>query len=367
VSFEQLANPWVGGLPIYEPGRPIDEVARELGFADPSEIDKLASNENSLGPSPTAVEAMRSSAVDMHRYPDGGAFHLKRALAEHLAVSPETILPGNGSNELIELLGHSFLNPGAGIVMADRAFVVYRLVAALFNAPVVTVPMRDWTHDLPAMADAVTSSTRLVFVSNPNNPTGTMVGGEALDALLDRLPDHAILCVDEAYVELLPQEKQPDTLRYVREGRRVVVLRTFSKAYGLAGLRLGYALAPPECIRLMNRTRQPFNVNAMALAGACAALEDNGHVARTRELVERGRVYIEDACRSLGLPTVPSVTNFMLIEVEAGRQVCEALQREGVIVRPMDGYGLPSHVRVTVGTDAENARFVAALRRVLKR
>lgn len=362
----ELARPGVAALGSYEPGRPIETVARDLGFNDPSRIVKLASNENALGPSPLAVAAMRAEAPRMHLYPDGGACALRAALAAHLRVGEDMLLPGCGSNELIELLGHVFLGPGTGIVMAECAFVVYRLVAAAFGAGIVDVPMRDHTHDLPAMLRAIRPETRLVFIANPNNPTSTRVSPAELDAFVRAAPPHVIVCVDEAYVELLPPGEQPDTLGYVRDGRRVVVLRTFSKTYGLAGLRLGYAVAPAPCIDLLNRVRQPFNVSAMAQAAAVAALADTEHVARTRRLVADGLAHLQAAFGELGLAYVPACANFVLVDVGAGRDVFEALLRRGVIVRPMDAYGLPRHVRVTVGTAAENARFLEALRGVLQ-
>ncbi len=363
--FETLAKPWVAGLGTYEPGRPIEDVARELGIADVAGIAKLASNENMLGPSPLALAAMRDAAGAMHLYPDGGAYYLKSALAAQLDVPADHLMIGNGSNELIEFLGHVFLAPGTGIVMADCAFVVYRLVAAVERAAVVAVPMRAFTHDLAAMAAAIQPDTRLVFVANPNNPTGTMVSGEAIDAFMDALPPHVVVCFDEAYVELLDPSRQPDTLRYVREGRPVVVLRTFSKTYGLAGLRVGYAVAPPACIQLLNRVRQPFNVNAMAQAAAVAALSDDEHVERTRALVREGLACFEAAFKRLGLAYVPSVANFILVEVGRGREVFDALQRAGIIVRPMDVYGLPDHIRITMGRPEQNQRCLAALETVL--
>ena len=366
-GFSEIANPWVQELMTYEPGRPIEEVARDLGFASADEIVKVASNENALGPSPKAVEAMRRASVRMHRYPDGGAYYLKQALSRKLDVAPGQLLVGNGSNELIELLAHAFLSPGTGIVMADRAFVVYRLVAAAARAGVVAVSMKDYTHDLGAMVDAVKAETRILFVSNPNNPTGTMVDGAAIDAAMARMPDHVVVCLDEAYIELLPEDEQPDTLQYVREGRNVIVLRTFSKVYGLAGLRIGYAVAPEACIQLLNRTRQPFNVNAMAMEAALAALEDDDHVMRTRVAVQEGLRYLEQQLDGMGVPFVPSVANFLLAQVGKGREIFEALMKEGVIVRPMDGYGLPDHVRITVGTREENERCIAALDGVLGR
>jgi len=364
-TFEQMANTWIAGLAPYEPGKPIDEVAREFGIDDAASIVKLASNENALGPSPRAIDAMRRAAFEMHRYPDGGAFHLKRALAARLGVDPSQVLPGNGSNELIELMAHVFLGPGTGIVMADHAFVVYRLVAAAFQAEVVSVPMRELVHDLDAMLEAIRPETRIVFISNPNNPTSTMVSGEAIDAFMARVPDHVIVCFDEAYIELLPPERQPDTLEYVREGRKVIVLRTLSKTYGLAGLRIGYAVAPVECVALLNRARQPFNVNAMAMSAAMAALDDEEHVRHTRQLVHEGLACLEEAFDAMGLPFVPAAANFVLVDVGDGRRVFEQLQEKGVIVRPMDGYGLPQYIRVTVGTPPENRAFVEALQEVM--
>jgi histidinol-phosphate aminotransferase len=365
MSFEALANPGVGALSTYEPGRPVEEVARELGFQDATEITKLASNENALGPSALALEAMVAHASNMHLYPDGGAFYLKQALADKLGVDQDQLLIGNGSNELIEFIGHTFLGPKAGIVMSDCAFVAYRLIAAMFGAPVTAVPMRAWTHDLDAMLSAIEPTTRVVFVANPNNPTGTIVTREAIDRFMASVPDHVIVCFDEAYVELLSEGDQPATLDYVRQGRNVIVLRTFSKTYGLAGLRVGYAVAPPSCIALLNRVRQPFNVNAMALVAAAAAIRDDDHVARTRQLVTDALDYFYRAFDAMGLSYVPSSVNFLLVAVGQGRECFAALQRLGVVVRPMDGYGLPDHVRITVGTPEQNERCVCALKTVL--
>lgn len=364
-TFTDIANQWVGDLRIYKTGRPIEETARELGIEDADHILKAASNENALGPSPLAVEAMQKSATQMHRYPDGGAYCLKRALAKKLNVKPDELLPANGSNELIELLGHVFLEPGKGIVMADLAFVVYRLIAESSRADVAAVPMKDFTHDLDAMLAAIGTDTRIVFIANPNNPTGTMVDESTIDGFMGRVPDHVVVCFDEAYIELLPPEKRPDTLKFVKEGRNVVLLRTFSKAYGLAGLRIGYAIAPKVCIDLLNRVRQPFNVNAMAMSAAIAALADDAHVERTRKMVRTGMRYFEDKFAGMGLGYVPSAANFVLVEVGKGHSVFESLKREGIIVRPMDGYGLPQYVRITVGTREENERCIAALARVL--
>ncbi len=365
-SFESLANPRISGLATYEPGRPIETVARELGFSDASQIVKVASNENALGPSPRAVEAMQRAAVEMHLYPDGGCFQLREALAQKLDMDPSCILPGNGSNEVLELLGRVFLNERSGIVMADRAFVVYRLIAEACGAGVVEVPMHNHCHDLDAMLAAIRPETRIVFISNPNNPTSTIVSPEHIDRFMDKVPGHVLTCFDEAYVELLAPELRPDTLRYVREGRNVVIMRTFSKAYGLAGLRVGYAVAPAECIALLHRVRQPFNVNAMGQLAAVAALEDDAHVEQTRQCVREGLAFFDAAFREMGLSAVPAHANFVLVDVGNGRAVFEAMMKKGVIVRPMSVYRMDRHVRITIGTAAENIRTLTVLQEVLK-
>lgn len=363
-AISTSARPYVARLSTYQPGRPIEEVARELGF-DPREVIKLASNENALGPSPLALAAMRDLAGRMHLYPDGDCFYLKQALARKLGVREDQLFLGHGSNEIIALLGHIYLEKGTNLVASCQAFVVYKLVASLYEAGCVEVPMRDFTHDLDAMLAAITPATRLVFIANPNNPTGTVVDPAALDRFIAALPPQAVCVIDEAYIELLPPEKRPDSIAQVRAGRPVFVLRTFSKAYGLAGLRIGYAIAPPEGVALLNRVRQPFNVNAMAQAAALAALEDDAFVVRTRQMTLDGLAYLAGEFGRMGLPFVPSSANFVLVKTGRGREVCAALQARKVIVRPVDPYGLPDHVRVTVGTQAENEAFVAALQDVL--
>ncbi len=365
--FLELANPWIKKLGTYEPGRPIEEVARELGFEDASVISKLASNENSLGPSPLALKAMCAAARTMHRYPDGNAYYLKKAISAKIGVNPAQVLPANGSNEVLEFIGRVFLGPDSGIVMADRAFVVYKLIAAAFQASVVSVPMKDYTHDLTAMLAAIKPGTRIVFIANPNNPTSTMVDEKALDKFMYNVPENVIVVIDEAYIELLPPSGQPDTLKYVKQDRNVILMRTFSKTYGLAGLRIGYAIAPEACISLLNQVRQPFNVNSMALAAAEAALKDDSYVERTRKMISEGIVFFEKEFQRLGLSYVPAVVNFMLVEVGNGRKVFERLMKERVIVRPMDSYGLPGHVRITIGMKRENMKCIRALERVLPR
>lgn len=360
------AKEWISNLKVYEPGKPIDEVARELGFADVGSIIKVASNENELGPSPLAVEAMREAIPEMHRYPDGGSFHLKRKLADRLGVAPDQLLFGCGSNELIVFLCHVFVGPGTNLVMGAEAFAVYFLAAALYEGSVVSVPMPGHVHDLDAMLAAITPATRLVAVCNPNNPTGTVVAPEAIDAFIDRLPEHVVAIFDEAYFELMPDEQKPDVLKHIRAGKEnIIVLRTFSKAYGLAGLRIGYAVAHAELIGLLNKVRQPFNISAMAQAAAMAALDDVAHIVETRRMVFQGLEFFARELPKLGIETVPSGANFILCKTGHGRDVFLQLQKRKVIVRPMDPYGLPDHIRITIGTPSQNRAVLAALRAVL--
>lgn len=350
-------------LTVYETGKPLEEVAREQGL-DPEGLVKLASNENNLGPSPAAIEAMQAQASQMHLYPDGGAFYLREALAEQLGIQPDMLLFGNGSNELIEFLGHLFLQPGTNVVMSAQAFIVYKLVADLFGAETRQAPTVDFTHDLDAMRTLVDENTRLVFVANPNNPTGTKVDNDKLASFLKALPAHVLPVVDEAYIEMLEPEDRPDTLRWVLEDRPLIVLRTFSKGYGLAGLRLGYAIAQPELIRWLGKFRQPFNANAMAQVAALASVKDQAHIDRTRAWVRDGLSYFETAFAEMGLETVPSYANFLLVKVGEGRRCFQELQAKGVIARAMDGYGLGDWLRVTVGTAEENRRCVEAIQEI---
>lgn len=366
-AIHQASKDWVRALGTYQPGRPIEEVARELGLGDPETIIKLASNENALGPSPLAIAAMQKSAALMHIYPDGDTYYLRQALAAKLKVPEDHLIFGHGSNELLALLGHVYLGKGTSVVASAQAFIVYKLVAALYQADFIEVPMRAFTHDLDAMLEAIRPDTRLVYVGNPNNPTGTMVDGAALSRFLERLPDHVVAVLDEAYIELLPPEKAPDLLPQVRAGRPLFILRTFSKGYGLAGLRIGYAVARPEGISLLHKVRQPFNVNAMAQAAALAALDDDAHLDKTRRMVADGLHQVTAGLAERGIAYVPSVVNFLLVKVGKGREISAALQRQRVIVRPVDVYGLGDFVRVTIGTPEENSRFLAGLDAVLQR
>jgi len=362
MSIQQFANQFVCDLVAYEPGKPIEETARELGL-DPETIVKLASNENPLGPAPAAIEAMKSEAAGVHIYPDGGGYKLRQALADHHGLGLENVVLGNGSNEIIELLCHCFLNPKAELIAAEHAFVVYKLMATLFGAKYVEVADPDFIHDLEGMADAITEDTRLVFIANPNNPTGTMVNQEALDRFMDRLPDHVVAVLDEAYYEFL--DDAPDTVKYVREGRNVCVLRTFSKAYGLAGLRIGYGLASPQVAAILQKARQPFNANSMAQAAALAAMNDSEHVAKTMQTNREGLAYYEQAFAARGLEYVPSAANFVLVKVGDGDDLFAKMLRKGVIVRAMSGYKLPEWVRISIGTMPENERCIEVLDEVL--
>lgn len=353
-------NPALAHLPVYQPGRPIEEVARELGLpAD--DIIKLASNENPLGPSPRALEAMREAAKRVHLYPDGNAFHLKRRLAEKLGVTPEHLILGNGSNEIIEFVGHALLGPETEVVVSQYCFAVYPIVTRLFGAKLVTVPARDYGHDLRAMLAALTPRARVVFVANPNNPTGTIVPPAELAGFVEALPPGVVLALDEAYLEFL--EDAADFLPRVRAGTRpnLLLMRTFSKIHGLAGLRVGYGIGHPDFIAVLEKVRQPFNLNLLAQAAALAALDDAEHVARTRRNNAAGLRCLAEGCARLGLETLPSGANFILVRVGDGQRVFDALQRRGVIVRPMGGYQLPEWIRISVGTPAENARCLAAL------
>jgi histidinol-phosphate aminotransferase len=347
----------------YEPGMPIEEVEREFGIANSV---KLASNENPLGPSPKAVAALREKLAQLHLYPDGDCFYLKRGLAQKLGVAPETLIFGNGSNEIIELAARTFMRPGDEAVMAEQAFVVYRLIVQAVGGKGKAVPLRDYTHDLSAIADAITPQTRLVFLANPNNPTGTIFRREEWERFLGRVSKDVLLIVDEAYFEYVEDSGYPDSLKYHEPERAILTLRTFSKLYGLAGLRIGYGVGSREIVAMMQRVRQPFNVNAPAQWAALAALGDAEHVKRSLQANREGLGYLQGEFTRLGLEFVPSQGNFVLVRVGHGQEVFQQLLRQGVIVRPLGGYRFPEHVRVTVGTMAENRKFIEALQKVIR-
>ena len=357
-------NSALSTLPRYQPGRPIEEVARELNLPA-NEIIKLASNENPLGPSPLALAAMQKTLATLHLYPDGNAFYLKQKLAEKVGVAPANLVLGNGSNEIIEFVGHAYFAPGVDVVVSQFCFAIYPLVAKMFGANLVTVPAKNHGHDLPAMLRAITPQTRVVFVANPNNPTGTLVPREEVIAFVNEIPDHVLLVMDEAYLEFL--EDPADLASLVRLGVRpnLLLMRTFSKIYGLAGLRIGYGIGHPDLISALEKIRQPFNINSLAQAGALAALDDQEDVRRTRANNLAGLQFFQRAFRALKLEYVPSAANFILVRVGRGQAVFAAMQKQGVIARPMDGYQLGEWLRISVGTPGENERCLSALKSAL--
>ena len=363
MNFASLAKPSVLTQPVYEPGKPIEYVARELGL-DPAGIIKLASNENPFGSSPRALAAAKRALEQGERYPDGGCFELRQKLAAQFGLGADQFVIGNGSNEIIELLGHVFVAPGDEVVMGAPAFVVYKLVTLLFGARAVEVPLQAWRHDLARMAAAVTPRTKLVYVCSPNNPTGTANTEAELLTFARALPEHVILVFDEAYADFVAEP--PDLRPLIKEGRKVVCLRTFSKIYGLAALRIGYGYASAELCALLNRVRQPFNVNAIAQAAAVGALDDHDFASKCAGENRAGLAQLEAGCRALGLEFVPSVANFMLVKVGDGAEVFDTLQRRGVIVRPVASYGLAEWVRVTVGTHEQNERLLAELKTAIR-
>ena len=352
-------KPSIETIQPYQGGKPIEEVRRELGI---THVIKLASNENSLGPSPLAMQAISESVTQVHLYPDGNAYYLKEDLAQYLGVSAEHLILGNGSNDVLQLVAEAYIAPGDEVIYAAGAFVVYSLVTKLCSATAVIVPMVAHTHDLSAMAAAITDKTKVIFVANPNNPTGTMVTVDETAAFMERVPDDVLVVFDEAYYEYVDRSDYPQTLRYVLEGRNFIITRTFSKIYGLAGLRVGYGIAPPPLIETLNRVRQPFNCSLVGQAAARAALKDTAHVTRSREENSIGKAFLYNAFDDMGLRYVETEGNFIMLHLEqSGADVADALLKQGVIVRPIGGYGYPNAVRVTIGTQPENKKFITAL------
>ena len=357
-------NPFLKNLPVYQPGRPIEEVARELNLPVDS-IIKVASNENPFGPSPLAQAALQQAIAGVNLYPDGNAFYLKQKLAAKLGVETANLVLGNGSNEIIEFAAHALLGPETDIVVSQYCFAIYPIVAKMFGADVITVPAKNYGHDLPAMLKAITPRTRIVFVANPNNPTGTLAPREELIQFVNEVPDHVLLAMDEAYLEFL--EQPVDLIPLIRLGARknLILMRTFSKIYGLAGLRIGYGIASVELVSALEKIRQPFNANLLAQTAALAALDDDEHVRKTRANNFAGLDFFAQAFRDLKLDYVPSFANFILVRVGDGAKVFDAMQKLGVITRPMGGYQLPEWIRISIGTRAENERCIATLRKSL--
>lgn len=364
MSIASLAPDYIRAIMAYQPGKPISELAREMGIPEES-IVKLASNENPLGMSARARDAAIAAIGEVSRYPDGGAFALKKALCERFGVKPEQLVIGNGSNDILELASQAFLAPGLSAVYSLHAFAVYPLATNARGARGIEVAAKNFGHDLDAMAAAIEPQTRVVFIANPNNPTGTFVPGAELEAFLAKVPRHVLVVLDEAYTEYLAPEQRYDSIAWLARFPNLLVSRTFSKAYGLAGLRVGYGIAHPEVADLMNRVRQPFNVSSVALAAAEAALGDDEFLARSAELNRRGMTQLVAAFRELGLEWIPSAGNFVTFKVGDAIGVNQALLRQGVIVRPIAAYGMPHWLRVSIGLPEENARFIEALRQAL--
>jgi histidinol-phosphate aminotransferase len=367
-SLLQHANPAILSLSPYQPGKPIDELERELGI---SNIVKLASNENPLGPSPHGLAAANRTMAECHLYPDGGGFQLRQKLAARHQVDMAQITLGNGSSDLLEFVVRSFVTPADEVLFSQYSFAIYPLVTQAAGGIGIAAPARHWGHDLTAMAERITPRTRVIFIANPNNPTGTWLDGDSLQAFLAQVPPSVIVVMDEAYFEYahypaMGAAGYPDTIPWIARYPNLVVTRTFSKAFGLAGLRVGYAISHPTIADLLNRVRPPFNVNAPALAAATAALDDHEHLEISLAENHKGMLKLQQAVAAMGLTAIPSVTNFICMDMaQPARPLYDALLREGVIVRPVANYSMPNHLRVTVGTLEQNQRFIAALQRVL--
>lgn len=361
--MKKLQRDAIDKLSPYVPGKPVAEVQRELGIAD---IIKMASNENALGASPKAVSAVKKSAENIYFYPEGSCFELRKAMAEHLEMPPETLIFGNGSDELLLLLSQVFLNPGDEVLQGDPklTFVEYKAVTTIADAVPVIVDLKDFAYDLKAMAEKVTEKTKVVFIANPNNPTGTMITKEQLDDFFGRISEDIIVVLDEAYYEYVCRADYPESLEYIKQGKNVIALRTFSKIYGLAGIRLGYGIAKKELIDLLEKARQPFNVNLLAQAAGIAALKDIKFVEESKQVNNEGKRWIGDAFESMGISFAPSEANFILFDVKTeAKPVTEALMNQGVIVRCI---GTGTTIRVTIGTMEQNKRFISALKKALK-
>ena len=358
----QLATSGVASLHPYEPGKPVEELERELGLKN---IIKLASNENPLGTGKKAM-AVLNNPGDLSRYPDGNGFHLKSLLAKYHAVHPDQITLGNGSNEILELIARAVLTPDHEVIFSEHAFAVYPLVTQAIGARAVVVPAVDYGHDLAGFRKVITDRTRLIFIANPNNPTGTWLTAANLGPFINSVPDNIVIVVDEAYFDYVLEDDYPDCSKWIAEHPNLLVTRTFSKVYGLAGMRIGYGICHRDLADLMNRVRQPFNVNSLAMAMAAAALHDREHIANSCRVNRSGMRQLLTEFQHMRLAWIPSAANFICVDVQQpGREIFNKLLRQGVIIRPVDNYGLPNHVRVTIGQEFENKRFIEALTKVI--
>lgn len=360
-KIEKLARKNILAINPYKPGKPISEVAKELGLEN---IIKLASNESPLGPSPKAKQAIKAVLKDLSLYPEGSGVSLRSAIARNWSIDADTVILGNGSNEILELVLRAFLNEREEVITSESSFLVYPLATQVCNGKLIEVPMKYYAYDLNAIADRITSQTKMIFIANPNNPTGTMVDKDSVAAFMNKVPSHVIVVFDEAYGEFTNPKIFPHTLQYINEGRPVLITRTFSKIYGLAGLRIGCGIASKEMISLLHKVRQPFNVNSLAQVAAEAALGDDDYRHKMINLVAEGKNYLYKEFYKLGLFYVPSETNFVLVNVGQGSVVFQALLEKGIIVRAMDEYKLPEFVRVTVGKPYQNRKFIKALKEV---
>ena len=363
LDLSKLAHAGVRALRPYEPGKPIDELERELGV---SNIIKLASNENPLGPSKQAIAALQGELAELNLYPDGNAFNLKQALSRELNVAPARLTIGNGSSDILDFVLRAFVTPEHEVMFAEHAFAMYPILTRIIGAKPVQVKARNWGHDLEAMATAVTNATRVVFIANPNNPTGTWLTKDELTEFLDRVPEDVLVVLDEAYFEYVDEADYPNGIELAGDYPNLVVTRTFSKVYGLAGLRIGYGVSTPEVADYLNRVRPPFNVNQLALVAAEHALGDKEHLKKSVELNRAGMKQLVRGFEELGIEFIPSVGNFVSAKMpRSGKAIFDALLHEGVIVRPVDNYGMQDYLRVTIGTEEENTKFIAALKKVL--
>lgn len=357
-------NPYIEDLIPYVPGKPVEELERELGITG---AIKIASNENPLGPSPLALRAMAEALGETHRYPDGDSFYLRNKLAQTLNVKPESLIFGNGSNDVLDIAARAFMGRGDEAVMGEYAFIVYPIATQAVGAKAVISPMPDYTHDLRDMHSRITDKTKIVFIANPNNPTGTMVKRDEVEWFIDNVSEDILVVIDEAYFEYVDDPGYPDTLEFHGSGKSILTVRTFSKIYGLAGIRLGYGVGDESIISQMQRVRHPFNVSSVAQAGGLSALDDEEHIQKSKELNSEGLKYLANELRDLGVKYSPSFTNFILMDLETDPMpIYNALLKEGVIVRPVAGYGLKTHLRVSIGLMDENQKFIEALKKVLK-
>jgi histidinol-phosphate aminotransferase len=362
--MKKLVPDYIEQLPLYPPGKPIEEVRREYDITE--DIIKLGSNENNLGPSPKALQAITKSLQNIYRYPDNGGYYLKEKLGKKFGVEQDQILLGHGSNEIIQMIALAFLLNGEEVITSEQTFILYPIMSSARGARVIEVPLKNYTYDLETIAIKITNSTKLIFISNPNNPTGTIVGADAFRSFMNAVPDDVIVVVDEAYREYVTSTEFPDSLGYLKNGRNIIVLRTFSKAYGLAGLRIGYGFTQAALNNYLERVRVPFNTSYLAQVAALAALDDDEHIERSQKNNIRGLNYTCSALKKLGLTYVPTQTNFLLINLgEQAESIYQRLLQDGVIVRSMASYGLNEYVRLTIGLPEENERFIQCLKQLL--